>query len=181
MKAIKQYDIDIFGLANKEYSYDFESGDSFFVELEQDLINSGSFKTHVVLDKSTTMIRLDITVSGVVELECDRSLELFEEPFDTEGRLFLKFGDHDEELTEEIEIINRNTTRINLARYIYDFIALALPVKRLHPKFRTEDDEDEETEFLVYSSGVAYTENDDEEQSNEAPVDPRWEALKKIK
>ena len=58
-----------------------------------------------------------------------------------------------EELTEEISIINRNKTQINVAGYIYEFIALALPMKKIHPDLRKPEEEgEEETETLIYSS-----------------------------
>ncbi|KAA6440312.1 DUF177 domain-containing protein [Dyadobacter flavalbus] len=181
VKELSKYNIDIYGLEDKQYEYDMESGDAFFQELEQDLIEQGHFKTHIVLNKSATMIQLNFHTEGVVTLICDRSLEPFEEPIDTNERIILKFGDHDEELTEEIEIINRNTTRINVARYLFDFIALSLPIKKIHPSLRTEEDEtdllDEEDGILVYSSDTS----EDDVEEEEEKIDPRWEALKKLK
>ncbi|WP_439557218.1 YceD family protein [Dyadobacter sp.] len=182
VKELSKYNIDIYGLEDKQYVYDMESGDAFFEELEQDLIEQGHFKTHVVLNKSATMIQLQFHTEGAVTLTCDRSLETFEEPIHSDERIILKFGDHNEELTEEIEIISRNTNRINVARYIFDFIALSLPTKKIHPSLRTEDDDlnledDEEEAILVYSSA----ESTDEQPEEEEPVDPRWEALKKLK
>ena len=183
VKELSKYNIDIYGLEDKQYDYDMESDDAFFEEMEQDLIEHGHFKTHVVLNKSATMIQLRFHTIGSVTLTCDRSLEPFEEPVDSNERIILKFGDHNEELTEEIEIIGRNTNRINVARYIFDFIALSLPVKKLHPSLRTEEDEfdledDEEEGTLVYTSGAA--EEGDEKEEDEK-VDPRWDALKKLK
>jgi uncharacterized metal-binding protein YceD (DUF177 family) len=154
---------------------------AIFQELEQDLIEFGHFKTHVVLNKSATMIQLNFHTVGSVTLTCDRSLEPFEEPIDSNERIILKFGDHNEELTEEIEIIDRNTTRINVARYLFDFIALSLPFKKIHPDLRGEEEEidplDEADGILVYSSEDVQSEEIKEEEK----IDPRWEALKKLK
>lgn len=179
MKELNKYNIDIFGLEDKQYVYDQESGDAFFEEMHQDFINHGHFRVETVLDKSTTMIQLQFKIEGAVELTCDRSLDTFNEPVKTEGRMFLKFGDRDEELTEEIEIIHRNTTRINIARYIFDLIVLSLPMKRLHPDLRNEES-DEEFETLVYSSGSESNRTPEVESPSET-IDPRWEALKKLK
>ena len=180
MKELNKYNIDIFGLEDKQYAYDQESGDAFFEEMHQDFINHGNFRVETTLDKSTTMIQLQFKIEGAVELTCDRSLETFSEPVKTEGRMFLKFGDRDEELTEEIEIIHRNTTRINIARYIFDLIVLSLPMKRIHPDLRKEEGDDEEFEALVYSSESKSTEKPEIESPTET-IDPRWEALKKLK
>ena len=178
MKELSKYNIDIYGLEDKQYDYDMESGDAFFEELEQDLIERGSFKTHVVLDKSATMLQLHFHTVGRVELVCDRSLDPFEEPVVSDERLILKFGDRNEELTDEIEIISRNTNRINVARYVFEFIALSLPVKKIHPDLRSSVEEGSEEEgILVYSSA---TQDESEGDENEK-IDPRWEALKKLK
>ena len=183
MKELSKYNIDIYGLENKQYDYDMESGNAFFEELEQDFIERGHFKTHVELNKSATMIQLHFHTEGSVELLCDRTLEPFEEPIDSDERIILKFGDRNEELTDEIEIINRNTNRINVAKYIFEFIALSLPVKKLHPSLRDEefddDDLDDDEVILVYSS----EEEDESEEGDESEekIDPRWEALKKLK
>ncbi len=176
VKEQNRYNIDIYGLDDKPYEFDYEIGHSFFEELEQDLIERGEFEVHLLLDKSTTMLQLCFSIKGNVELICDRSLEPYTEEVDTEGVMILKFGDHDEELTEEISIINRNTTRINVAGYIFELIALALPMKKIHPDLRTESEK--EYDYLVYSSEAV---GNDKTEEQEEKIDPRWEALKKLK
>lgn len=128
------------------------------------------------------MIQLHFHTEGSVGLVCDRSLEPYEEQFISDDRIILKFGDHNQELTDEIEIITRNTNRINIAGYIFEFIALSLPVKKIHPSLRTEDEDmfsqDEDEVVLVYSSEKP---EDEESESTDEKIDPRWEALKKLK
>jgi uncharacterized metal-binding protein YceD (DUF177 family) len=181
VKEQNRYNIDIYGLDNKSYEFDYELGPAFFEEMQQDLIQKGHFKVHLVLDKSSTMINLRFVIKGTAQLTCDRSLEPFSEPIDTQGVIILKLGDHDEELTEEIFIINRNTTRINVAGYIFEFIALSLPMKKIHPDLRQQatGEEDDSFETLVYSSEPQSPEEDSEDRDD--AVDPRWEALKKLK
>lgn len=176
MKALTQYDIDIYGLKEKQYVYDFESGSEFFEELEQDLIKKGRFKTHLVLDKSATMMILNFHIVGKVELVCDRSLEVFEEPLDIKERLILKYGDHDEQLADDIELIRQEAVRINVASYIFEYIALALPMKKLHPRFRTDEEEEDEIESILIYQTPEETKPDSLEDE-----DPRWAALRKLK
>ena len=177
MNVLRAYDINIVGLDKKRYEYDFTSDDTFFAALEQELIKKGNVQTHVILDKSETMIRLDFHIVGTVEQICDRSLDEYDEPVDTQQSMLLKFGDHNEELSDEIELIERNTATINVARYIFEFISLSLPMKHLHPRFRDEDDEDDEQNGkLIYRSGPE-TEEGSDDQSD---IDPRWAALRKL-
>ena len=180
MNALREYDINIVGLENKRYEYDFSSGDNFFVALEQELIRRGSVQTHVLLDKSETMIRLDFHIVGSVGQICDRSLDEYDESVDTQQMMLLKFGDHNEELSDEIELIERNTATVNVARYIFEFISLSLPMKRLHPRFRAEEEQENENDEsgvkLIYSSGPAT----DDESDGQPTMDPRWAALRRL-
>jgi len=178
VNTLQAYDINIVGLDNKRYEYDFVSDDPFFAALDQELIEKGSVRTHLVLDKSETMIRLDFHIQGTVEQVCDRSLDSYDEPVDTRHMLLLKFADHNEELTDEIELIDRNTVTVNVAQYIFEFISLSLPMKKLHPRFRDEEqDEDTNTDNgkVIYRSDPDAS--DDENQSG---TDPRWDALRKL-
>lgn len=179
MNTLRAYDINIVGLENKRYEYDFESDDSFFAALEQELIEKGTVRTHLVLDKSETMIRLDFHIQGTIEQTCDRSLDCYDEPVNTQHTIMLKFADHNEELTDEIELIDRNTVTINVARYIFEFIGLSLPMKKLHRRFRAEEQDGDEDENgkMVYRSNP---ETNDESNDDQPTVDPRWEALRKL-
>ncbi len=179
VNVLRAYDIHIVGLDNRQYEYDFASDDAFFAALEQDLIRKGHVQTHLLLDKSETMIRLDFHITGVVEQICDRSLDEYDEPVETRQTMLLKFGDHNEELSDEIELIERNTATINVARYIFEFISLSLPMKRLHPRFRNEDDEedDEQNGKVIYRSDPP---TNDDNADDQPGIDPRWAALRKL-
>jgi uncharacterized metal-binding protein YceD (DUF177 family) len=170
VKDLIQYDIDIFGLPNKTHEYEFESGDAFFQELEQELIESGSFRAKLSLNKSETMIIVDFVIDGNVNLICDRSLEIFAEPINLKDRLIYKYGDHNEVLTDEIEVIRQGTAKLSLAAHVFEFIALSLPMKKLLPRFRNDDSEAEE--ILVYSSS---------QTEEPETIDPRWAGLNKLK
>lgn len=185
MNALRAYDINIAGLDNKRHEYDFESDDAFFTALDQSLIEKGHVHTHLVLEKSETMIRLEFHSTGTVEQLCDRSLDEYDEPVDTTQVMLLKFGDRNEELSDEIELIERNTPTINVARYIFEFISLSLPMKRLHPRYRSDEDDDLDSDDnsngkLVYQSDAPA--DDSEPDADEPPtaIDPRWDALRKL-
>lgn len=177
MNQLRDYDINIVGLDNKRYEYDFTSDQAFFAAMEQELIEKGHLQTHLILEKSETMIRLDFHIVGSVAQVCDRSLDDYDEPVDTQQTMLLKFGDHNEELSDEIELIERNTAIINVARYIFEFVSLSLPMKRLHPRFRDENEDDNDLNGQVIYRSDPETEHDEDEQPE---VDPRWAALRKL-
>jgi hypothetical protein len=58
----------------------------------------------------------------------------------------------------------------DLAPYIRDFIGVAIPMKKLHPRF----DEEESPDLIFQTQTSVETEDDNN-------TDPRWDALKKLK
>ncbi len=188
VKNLDKYTIDIFRLNNKVHEYDFEVGDEFFEHFEGSYISKGDLKVHVVLDKSETMLTVNFSIKGTVELTCDRTLENFDESVNAKDRVIFKFGDEDREISDEIFMISRNTQRLELAQHIYDFIVLSLPMKKLHPRLRDEDasfDEGETVEgVLIYTSPADGTMPDEDPESDdqqEDTIDPRWNILKNLK
>jgi uncharacterized protein len=172
------YRINIVGLSNKEHHFHYEFGDEFFREYGSDLVSEGNFQVNVALDKRETFLGAEIKIHGSAKLICDRSLEPFDFPVEITRKVVFKYGDRDEEITDEIVIINRDTAWLELGQYIYEFIALAVPLKKLHPKFGEEhDDDDGAIGRIVYSSGTA----DGDDDNDNDDTDPRWNILKKLK
>ncbi len=176
MKDLKAFNIAIFGLKDKAYEFDFEGDSSFFALFENSLIEKGNFKVKLVLDKSATMIQLNFTITGSIELTCDRSLEVFDYPLLIEEKHILKFGEGNQELTDEIEIMDRNTVTINVAQYLYEFIILSIPMKKIHPKYADQNFEENDEGLLIYRSKA----DEETEESKEEDIDPRWAALRKL-
>lgn len=178
MKDLKPFDIEIQTLKPKRYEYEYDIDASFFTHFERSLVEKGKFKVKLTLDKSETMLQLKFDIKGVAELACDRTSELFDYPIDVTNRLILKYGEENEELSDEIEIISRGTQHINVAQYIYEFIGLAVPMKKIHPRLAAEEYEENEEGILVYrSAGDA---GDAEEDDDSDDVDPRWQILKNL-
>ena len=179
MNRLNAYNIDIFKLSNATHNYDFEVSPSFFEAFEDSLVTDGQVEVIVVLRKSDTMIETNIRMKGSVKLTCDRSAEVYDHVLETGNNIIFKYGDDWKELSDEIITVPRGVQRINLAQYIYEFIGLAVPMKRLHPRFEQDEVEDAETNEMVYSSFDEKEEEDNSSTTEE--VDPRWAKLKEIK
>lgn len=169
MKDLRAYKIEIFGLSNKTHEFSFSFDDSFFTFFENSLVSKGKGTCNVTLTKSDSMITVNAVIEGSIELECDRSLELFDFPISTKREIIYKYGDEEKELSEDVFVILKSEQELNIASFLYELISLEIPMKKLHPKFQSEDEDDE----LIFSSKS--------EQDDEKPIDPRWEALKKLK
>src|SRR5688572_30660060 len=149
-------------------------GDEFFRKYGADLVSEGTFRADVVLDKRETFIEVLFKIDGTAKLVCDRSLEPFDFPLEINTKIVFKYGEAFQEMTDEIIIIPRDTVTLELGQYMYEFISLGIPLKKLHPKFQDEADDDSEGR-IVYSSGT------DEEKKDDEDIDPRWNILKKLK
>lgn len=168
------FDINIHGLETKTYEYDFEGDDSFFSIFEQEILEGGSFRAKVFLEKTTTLVRLNFEINARLKLICDRCLEPFEEDFKITETHIYKFGHKTEEISDEMDMIPFGTPKINVAELIFDFILLQVPIKKLHPRFREE--------VAGSEDGVMVYQDQDFEQENESKeTDPRWAALLNIK
>jgi len=172
---VKAFSVNIIGLSYKAHEFEYEFGSAFFEKYGNDLVSDGTFSANVVLDKHETFIDAAFKIKGEAKLICDRSLEPFDFPIDIKTRIMFKYGEEEAELSDEIIIISRDRVSLELGQYMYEFISLSIPIKKIHPKFRQPDDDDYEGEGkLIYTSE---TESSEEEKE----VDPRWEILKKLK
>jgi uncharacterized metal-binding protein YceD (DUF177 family) len=173
----REYSVNIVGLTNTVHRFDFEVGNDFFEHYGTDLVSEGSLKSEVTLDKRGTFIEAAFHIHGTVKLICDRSLDPFDQPIELTKRLVFKYGDADQELSDEIIMIHRDSERLDLGQYMFEFIALEVPMKKLHPRFQGEESEEGGSEGkIIYSSKASPDESGDKED-----IDPRWEILKKLK
>ena len=174
--GVRAFKVNIVGLTNTVHHFDFKVENDFFSHYGSGLIPVGSLKADVTLDKHETFIDAIFNISGSVELTCDRSLDKFDYPISVGRKLVFKYGNADEELSDEIIMIHRDSESLELGQYIYEFIALEVPMKKLHPRYQEEEEEDESEGKIIYTSKPS-----PEDDKPDGDIDPRWEILKKLK
>lgn len=166
---MESYRIHILGLSLNIHHFQYEFEDEFFRKYDKGLVSEGKFKVDVALDKRETFLETDFKIEGSVKLICDRSLDEFDYPVSLNRKIIFKYGDHDMEVSEDVMMIHHGTESLEIGQFIYEFIALAIPMKKLHPRFQDESEED----TMIYTSGSTEEKKTDE-------IDPRWEMLKKL-
>jgi uncharacterized metal-binding protein YceD (DUF177 family) len=166
------YSVNIIGLSNKAHTFDFKIGEEFFKQYGTEILQGGDFDAKVVLDKHETFIDADFSIAGKARLVCDRCLEPFEEPIKVHKKIMFKYGPEASELSDEIIVITHDQDKLELGQYMYEFISLEIPIKKLHPKFRDEEEDNSEGK-IVYKSESG--------DKDDGQIDPRWEKLKKLK
>ena len=86
-------------------------------------------------------------------------------------KMIFKFGEAVEEVSDEITIIPQDLQQLDVGQFIYEYIVLEVPIKKIHPRYQSDSEEDETEEGkLIYQS-----------EKSEDAIDPRWEELKKLK
>jgi uncharacterized metal-binding protein YceD (DUF177 family) len=176
MNGLSKYVIDIINLKIQEYRYEFKIDPSFFTYFNESEIEKGSLVCQIALRKTEGFIEADFHIHGLVELECDRSLDKFDYTVELERKMIFKFGEEDIEINDEVEMISHNRSAIDMSQYIYEFISMGIPMKKLHPRYNNEE-QNNEGDLYYTSSGPVNR----KEEGNLEETDPRWEVLKKLK
>lgn len=127
------YSIPLAGLKEGRYTYDFSIGDDFFEPYAESEIRRGELKALVVLEKRSTHLELSVTISGMAEVVCDRCLERFPIQLSCSNKLFVKQGKEWDETDPDMIIMPVDEYQFDLSQFFYEFIHLALPIKRVHP------------------------------------------------
>ncbi len=135
MEVAQRYSIAYMGLKNGQHDFDFEVDGALFEAYENADIRDGRCNVKVTLDRSESMLALDIAISGYVVVACDRCLEDCRIPIDYEGQLLVKFSDevHDE-FDGEVLWLLPGEDEVDLTQYLYESIVLSLPYQRVHPE-----------------------------------------------
>ncbi|MFD1470309.1 YceD family protein [Hymenobacter caeli] len=176
VKKESQYDLNLVKLGPKTVRFDYELGPDFFALFEQPLVEQGQLHAEVAATRTERLLTLDFHITGTVRLACDRSLDEFDQPLDVEEQLLVRFGDEAKELDDNVLQITPDTQVLPLAQHLYDYIGLALPMKKLHPRFQNEpDDQPDAPTKHIFSTRRDADDSDDDE-----PADPRWAALRNL-
>ncbi|MEL6558728.1 MAG: DUF177 domain-containing protein [Bacteroidota bacterium] len=171
MKTSEKYRIDIFKLSNETHDYDFDIDNDFFDLFDFSDIKEGSGSCHVTLEKSPSMITMDFNIEAGLVLTCDRSLDDFDYPIQVDEQIMFKYGDEEADLSDEVKVITQSTQSVNISHYLFEMISVAVPMKKLHPRFEESEESEDE---IIYSS------DNQQETTDDDPIDPRWNALKDL-
>ena len=167
MNALDQFSIPISGLSNGLHGYDFNIGKDFFQAFEESPIKDGAVKVHLDFDKSEDMYVLSFSFEGNVDVTCDRCLDSFALPIEDRQNLMVKFADEPSEDADVVFIL-KGTPSLNVARYIYEFINLAVPIIKTHDAAGDNCDP-EMLKYLEQTNG---------QQTDESAPNPFRDALK---
>jgi uncharacterized protein len=174
MNYLSQYTIPFSGLKEGKHLFDFTADQRFFAGFEESEIEKGSVNIQVELEKRSTYLRLTFMLEGEVELICDRCLEAYLQPIKSRNIMLVKFSETETDDGDEVIYIHPGSYQVEVAKLIYEFIVLSIPIRHVHP-----DDQDGNSlcDPEMLKKLDEYKANDLTEIN---PIDPRWNDLKKI-
>ncbi len=174
MNVLSEYSIPISGLKNGLHSFDFQLDSGFFSHFPDSLIKEGNFKVRLNFDKRTDLYEMTFDYKGHFQTPCDRCLAAINLPIKGSNHLIIKFSD---EFKEEAEIIYvpPRTQQLNVAKYLYEFICLSIPLIKA---YNCEEEEKKPCDKKM----LAYLVQENEERED-APSksNPLWDQLKDVK
>ncbi|MGL4493705.1 MAG: YceD family protein [Tannerellaceae bacterium] len=188
MGKFDTYKIDLKNLEIGTHEFEYQLGNKYFTDIDGTEVQKGKVKVLLTLKRTPLMFDLSFKLDGVAYVPCDRCLDDVEIPIDTTAKLIIKFGHEYSEESDEVIVIPEEEGEINLAWFIYEFVALAIPMKHVHApgkcnksmssklkKHSARQADDEEVDGD--DDGFEYEEDN---VVDEAPQDPRWDALKDL-
>ena len=140
--------------------------------LEQCKVDLKGLKDEVSIRKASGFFELQFHTVGTIDIPCDRCLDLMEQPVETDNRLVVKLGSTTREEDDTI-VVDENEGILDLSWFIYEFIALAIPIQHVHAPGKCNPAMTQVLEELS-------ADRSGDEESSPA-TDPRWDALLKLK
>ena len=172
-----QYIIQFGGLPVGIHEFEFEVGDKFFKNddlTQASEVQKAKLYVKAILTKQNNLLQLEFAINGTVGIECDRCLKDFDYPIETSEKLVVKFGDP-EESNDEILVIKEGDAEFDVAHYIYEYIILAIPPRKVPCEI-------DEEQFICDEETLKKLENiSSDSEKKKDPINPMWEQLKKLK
>lgn len=171
MCYLERFDIDLKALTDEVTPLSWELDDQYFESLEDVQVQGGSLHVSGSIRKATGFYELLLHTDGTVRIPCDRCLDMMDQPIVADLRLIVKLGSEYRE-DNEVITVDENKGVLHVAWFLYESIALAVPIQHVH---QPGDCNDAMMRVLEEHSAARSSDADAKE------MDPRWEALKNLK
>ena len=129
------------GLALGEHQFEFVLDETFFSEFPlQELEGLHPATVKVTLRKANHMLELDFAYEGAMDCTCDLSDDPFVLELKNSFRVVVKFGEAFNDSEPEVLVLPHGSYEADLKQYLYELVALSVPLQRIKPELRKERD-----------------------------------------
>jgi len=172
MGRLDKYNVVLKDLKEPQAQYSWTVDQDFFAIVEGDEVRKGNVGVQLTVTRATGCFKLSFSVAGSVVVTCDRCLDDMNIDIENTGELKVRLG-QDFADDGDIVVVPEDKGVVNVAWYIYEFIALAIPIKHVHAPGKCNKGMMEKYEELTVG-------DESEQESDGEAVDPRWNDLKNI-
>jgi len=172
MCGLESLKIDLNGLTESETVLGFDLDDSFFEAVNAPDVRKGEVHVSLSIRKTGDLFEFLFHIEGSVTVQCDLCLDDMLQSVVADDKLTVKLGPEYSE-DNDLVIVEENEGVFDISWFVYEMIALAVPIKHVHAPGKCDRAMTER--LKEFSDAVRSSENEHDE------VDPRWSALLKLK
>lgn len=164
--------IDLNGLKEGETTFGFDLDDAYFEAIDGPEVRHGRVRVDLTANRAGSVFRLDFHTEGTVIVPCDICLDDMEQPVCADNTLTARIGEEYSE-DDDLVTVGKDEGLLDVSWYIYEFIALSIPVKHVHAPGKCNP-----AMIKVLEEHSAARSG---EGSAEGTVDSRWSELEKLR
>ena len=170
---MSKYKIKLNGLKDGSYINSFRIRGEFFETLNSSEIKLVDIDIDTMLKVENRRYNLEIKSNGIVkDIPCDICTEKINIPISSKINYIIKKEIAKDLEDENVIFVDEKDKELILDSFLYEMIVLAFPTKRQH-QLNAINDEECNKEMVNLINKYSVKENNN--------IDPRWEALKKLK
>ena len=113
--------------------YQWMVDDEFFKTVGATDIQRGTVDVNLSVRRTSGAYELAFRFKGTLSLPCDRCLEDMQQPVEAERTLKMKLGEEYDDDGELVTVPYGDGNRVSVAWNLYEFIALEVPLRHVHP------------------------------------------------
>ncbi len=183
MGKFTAFKVPLKSLPQGVHEFKYRLDKTFFINMESDDIHDADVSVQLKLNHKADIYDFCFTVEGEVTLQCDRCLDDLIFPISTSYHIVVKYGEDYDDSSDDLLVIPESDNSLNVAYMLYDTVALAIPIKHVHPTGKcnrqmsamlrkhsaTESHADETDDIDI---------DDMQTGSRQEATDSRWDALR---
>ncbi len=163
MEKLDSYKVNLKGMSSDTVSYQWHVDDDFFSAVQGPEVQHGALDVALRVKRTSEAYKLVFQLDGTVKVQCDRCLELMDQPIQAQCELKVRLGDDFSDDGELITIPYEDGI-LDIAWNLYEMIALQIPIRHVH----------------VDGDCASRTDEVQPANNSQRPTDSRWDELKKL-
>lgn len=127
------YTIPYKSLPTGNHNFEFRIDNAMFEEWPECGVTGADVRVEATIAKCGDHMALELSLSGIVTVPCDRCLEDCQIPVEYNGKVAVRFSEEELENDDEVIWLNPGDDTLDLEQYLRESVVLCLPYQRVHP------------------------------------------------